>query len=98
MRLPRSSALCIAALVQVVAVNPTVAANPTPHGRVFRDCRDCPEMVVIPPGRFMMGAPESEKGTSPLEQPVHSVNIRRFAAGRFDITRDEWARFAHATH
>ena len=29
-------------------------------GRVFRDCADCPEMVVVPPGSFMMGSPESE--------------------------------------
>lgn len=55
-------------------------------------------MVVIPSGTFQMGAPQSEKGTSPLEQPVHSVTVRQFAAGHFDVTRDEWAAFVRATH
>ena len=29
------------------------------HGTVFRDCPDCPEMVVIPAGNFMMGSSDS---------------------------------------
>ena len=29
-------------------------------GQTFRDCSDCPEMVVIPPGSFVMGATEEE--------------------------------------
>lgn len=67
-------------------------------GQVFRDCPDCPQMVVIPPGRLRMGAPKSEPGTSSLEQPLHWVTIRKFAAGRFDVTRGEWAAFVRATH
>ena len=31
-------------------------------GHVFRDCPDCPEMVVVPAGDFMMGSPASEEG------------------------------------
>jgi formylglycine-generating enzyme required for sulfatase activity len=66
-------------------------------GKIFRDCPDCPQMVVIPAGTFRMGAPESEQGSSPLEQPVHEVAVRAFAAGRFDVTRGEWAAFVRAT-
>ena len=33
-------------------------------GTVFRDCAACPEMVVVPPGSFMMGSPASEAGRS----------------------------------
>lgn len=33
-------------------------------GEVFRDCDECPEMVVVPAGRFMMGSPESEEKRS----------------------------------
>lgn len=29
---------------------------PGAPGEGFRDCTDCPEMVVIPPGSFMMGS------------------------------------------
>jgi formylglycine-generating enzyme required for sulfatase activity len=28
----------------------------------FRDCADCPEMVVVPAGEFIMGSPPSERG------------------------------------
>lgn len=67
-------------------------------GQVFRECTDCPQMVVVPSGRFRMGSKESETGTSSLEQPAHWVSIRKFAAGRFDVTRGEWAAFVRATH
>ena len=35
-------------------------AHRWPHGKKFSDCAECPEMVVIPPGKFMMGSPSSE--------------------------------------
>ena len=31
-------------------------------GKKFRDCAECPEMVVIPSGSFWMGSPSSEPG------------------------------------
>jgi formylglycine-generating enzyme required for sulfatase activity len=31
-------------------------------GQTFKDCPDCPEMVVIPGGKFTMGSPENETG------------------------------------
>ena len=31
-------------------------------GATFRDCAECPEMVVIPAGSFMMGSPANETG------------------------------------
>jgi len=45
-------------------------------GTVFRDCSECPEMVVIPSGRFAMGSPDSESGRLDRKGPVHSVAIR----------------------
>ena len=49
----------------------------------FRDCADCPEMVVIPAGSFMMGSPKSEPQRS-NEAPQHRVNIAKpFAVGKF---------------
>ena len=85
-----------------LAITCSIQSGATPSklraGRVFRDCRNCPEMVLIPSGQFRMGAPESEQGTSPLEQPMHLVTIAAFAAGSFDVTRGEYAAFARATH
>ncbi len=72
------------------AVAVSAAANLTP-GNTFRDCDVCPEMVAIPAGSFMMGSPASEQGRSDDEGPQHQVNIARpFAAGKFEVTFDEW--------
>lgn len=61
-------------------------------GTTFRDCAVCPEMVVIPPGRFRMGSPFSEEGRRRDEGPQHPVTIaRKFAVGKFEVTFDEWA-------
>jgi serine/threonine protein kinase len=66
-------------------------------GRVFRDCPDCPEMVVIPAGTFMMGSPENEKGRTQYESPQQSVNVPHFAIGKYAITRGEFAVFVRQT-
>ena len=60
-------------------------------GDVFRDCAVCPEMVVVPPGSFMMGSPDSEEGRSPREGPQHRVMIDyQFAVSVYEVTFEEW--------
>lgn len=60
-------------------------------GARFRDCADCPDMVVIPRGKFMMGTPMNELGRSSDEGPMHEVTFERpFAIGLYEITFDEW--------
>ena len=60
-------------------------------GRTFRDCDVCPEMMVVPPGSFMMGSPDSEAGRSRDEGPQHRVTIAyRFAVGVYEVTFGEW--------
>ena len=61
-----------------------------PPGMEFRDCPECPEMVVVPAGDFMMGSPESERDRRDDEGPVHRVSIRSFAVGKYEVTFDEW--------
>ena len=61
--------------------------------RVFKDCDECPEMVAIPSGNFMMGVMVNPLGTSlprAEEQPQHSVTITEFALGKFEVTQQEW--------
>ena len=67
-------------------------------GQVFRDCPECPEMVVIPAGSFLMGSPPNEPGRFTGEDPQRQVNIRQFAVGKFDVKRGEWAEFAKLTN
>ena len=67
------------------------AASAMAAGRVFRDCPDCPEMVVVPAGEFMMGSPADEPERSANEDPQHKVMIGKpFAAGKFEVTFAEW--------
>ena len=61
------------------------------RGEVFRDCAECPEMVVVPEGAYMMGSPADEPGRWEDEGPRHRVRIARpFAMGRYEVTFAEW--------
>ena len=65
-------------------------ATPQP-GESFRDCDDCPEMVVIPAGTFRMGSPKDEKGRDADEGPVRSVGFGRpFAIAKHEVTFAQW--------
>jgi len=59
--------------------------------RTFKDCGNCPEMIEVPAGSFMMGSAEGERGSSSEERPRHRVTIAQpFAVSEFPITFDEW--------
>ena len=60
-------------------------------GLKFRDCAECPEMVTVPAGSFMMGAPEEEEGSHSSERPVHQVDFANaFAVGIHEVTFAQW--------
>jgi formylglycine-generating enzyme required for sulfatase activity len=53
----------------------------------FKDCADCPQMVVVPAGDFTMGSPPAEQGA----EAQHRVTIATpFAVSKFEITFEEW--------
>jgi len=57
----------------------------------FRDCAECPEMVVVPAGSFIMGSPSDEDGRLDREGPQREVTIGQpFAVGKFEVTFAEW--------
>ena len=79
--------------LQGVLKNQKVFTGRTKHavGSTFKDCDDCPQMVVVPSGEFTMGAPSGEPGRRPSEGPAHKVYIKRpFAVSKFEITYDQW--------
>ena len=63
--------------------------HPSP-GNTFQDCAECPKMVVVPPGRFTMGASRDEAHHKDNEEPLHRVDISWFAVGVYEVTFDEW--------
>jgi formylglycine-generating enzyme required for sulfatase activity len=59
-------------------------------GKHFKDCTMCPEMVVIPPGTFIMGSPETEKDRD-SDEDLHEVTIAyTLAVSKAPITWDQW--------
>jgi formylglycine-generating enzyme required for sulfatase activity len=88
----------------------TVAAGPAPVAMpltaqeerelqandAFRECENCPEMVVVPAGAFTMGARENHRHKD--EAPQHVVTIGRpIAIGKLHVTRDQFAAFVRET-
>lgn len=73
------------------------------RAETFSDCGQCPEMVVLPAGSFIMGlTPEEQKhpfiGVVPAELPAHEVNIGyRFAIGKYEITTAQFDAFVRET-
>ena len=84
-------------------VQPTVAIVPNPQvipehkvGETFKDCDNCPEMVVVRAGEFTMGSPSDENGRLPNEDPQHEVRIATpFAVGKFEVTKDQFEAFVN---
>jgi formylglycine-generating enzyme required for sulfatase activity len=74
---------------QAGSAAPPPAAARTP-GSTFRDCGECPEMVVLPAGSFLMGSPSGERQRNADEGPQRSVSIRSFAMGKYEVTFDEY--------
>jgi formylglycine-generating enzyme required for sulfatase activity len=92
----RSFLLVLALLLPTVCT----AAEPV----VVRDCELCPELVVLPAGRFMMGA-EPEEGQRlgmpehywAREGPRHEVRVQPFAIARTELTRAAFAAYVEAS-
>jgi len=67
-------------------------------GDSFRECTPrlegkdyCPDMIVVPPGTFQMGLPQTDKEAFTNVFPQHQVTIAKpFAVSKFELTFDEW--------
>ena len=89
----RTAILLIIAAVLATTGRSTPCAHVNaadPGAGIFKDCRACPEMVVIPRGTFIMGSPETEKGRD-ADEGQHTVVIPyAFAVSKGPITWDQW--------
>ncbi|MEL7462918.1 MAG: SUMF1/EgtB/PvdO family nonheme iron enzyme [Pseudomonadota bacterium] len=76
------------ALLEPPAAEPTQATTPSKtDGVVLTTCSTCPEMVLIPAGRFEMGV---EFGPSDQKPKIERVLRSPFALGRYEVTEREW--------
>lgn len=93
-----SSAAVLGGCTSTMATSSNTVAVPPLAGNVFTDCDGCPEMVVIPAGKFLMGSPETETPRRDTEGPQHLVEIAApFAIGKYEVTYGEYAKFIEAT-
>ncbi len=69
---------------------PALAQTP---GTTFKDCQDCPEMVIVPSGTFVMGAkpiPSINFMPAPDEMPQRTVTVGSFALAKYEVTQEFW--------
>ena len=70
----------------------------TPRTFRDRDCDECPLMVKVPAGEFMMGAPKWEPESHLSQMPQHWVTIPApFAVSKYEVTVDEYRHFVKDT-
>jgi formylglycine-generating enzyme required for sulfatase activity/DNA-binding winged helix-turn-helix (wHTH) protein len=99
------TAILLSAASFLVGRLPALVANPgfvRPVGSAsaahFKDCADCPEMVALPIGEFVMGSPKDERGRRGSEGFLRRVVIpKRIAIGKFEVTVDQFSAFATET-
>ena len=48
------------------------------------------QMIAIPMGKFIMGAPQREKYSHKSERPQHEVTLQPFYMGRYQVTQAQW--------
>lgn len=70
---------------------------PPSTGTVFRDSNadgstaSMPEMVIVPPGSFQMGSPDSESGRVSDEGPQYKVTFENaIAVSKYPVTVAQW--------
>lgn len=81
-------ALALSAFTGAAAAKPNMKPASGAAPTSFHDCADCPEMAVIPPGSFGMGANDGEDN----EKPMHRVTIAKpFAMSKTEVTQQQWS-------
>ncbi len=96
----RVSIVALVVMVVVGSLAVATAAEPKTDGKTKSPPKELTvdigkgielEMVLIPAGEFMMGAPDSEKGAFENEKPRHRVRItKRFYLGKYLVTQEQW--------
>ena len=87
-------ALALVALGLALAL-PATAAEPAGP---YRDCAECPEMVRVPAGTFVMGTPTADAHGAMTRAESQAVIVsigRPFALGKLEVTRREYRAFVN---
>jgi len=90
-----------------LAAKPKTAANGAPetdeskivYSRIpFRDCPECPQIVIIPKGEALLGSPLDEKGRTRDERTLMRASIAKpFAIGRIELLKSDYRTYVKET-
>ena len=84
---PTYASAVLAIVLAMAMSGASVFASGPALGEMMRDCAECPELVVVPAGIFVMGSDSRHE----YERPPHTVTIAKpFAIGAYEVTFDEW--------
>lgn len=105
-RIGRRTVIAMLVLTAVALFITVARAEGPAPGTTFKDCDDCPEMVVIPKGRYVMGVPRGEEqryrigetGLWRSEPMTEIILAKNFAFGKFHVTRGQFAAFVKETN
>lgn len=94
----------VMAVFHRVAMAALVLASTQADSASYRDCTDCPRLVVVPAGEARIGSTPEELAAAnvsdrmaPRELPPRRVRFVAFALGVYPVTRGEFAAFVAAT-
>jgi iron(II)-dependent oxidoreductase len=62
----------------------------------FREL-DAMQMVYVPGGTYLMGAPETDLNAEAFEQPQHRVSVNGFWLDQIEITNAQYSQFLNTT-
>jgi formylglycine-generating enzyme required for sulfatase activity len=83
---------------KTIKVNPYEDSELLAQPGGFRDCPECPLMIMVEKGHFMIGSPELEAGRRANEGPMKQVSIKRaFTVSRYEILIQEFEAFVQDT-
>jgi formylglycine-generating enzyme required for sulfatase activity len=95
------------ALQAGTAPSPAAPAEPAPDaaakslpvgGAESKECSNCPKMLAVKGGTFMMGAAPGERDATEDEQPQKRITLKSFSIGKFAVTREQFAAFVRTAH
>jgi formylglycine-generating enzyme required for sulfatase activity len=90
----RWSWIAVALILISIVAGTIIYTQSKQKPETFKDCDNCPEMVVVPAGSFLMGSPKGEAGRKINESPQRKVTIdRNFAVSKYEVTRGQFAHF-----
>ena len=71
----------------------TAAARTT----AIQDCPNCPKMIALRGGEFLLGSPNTEPGRYANEGPQQEVTVAAIAIGQTEVTRAQFGEFVKST-